>query len=161
MTLPLPIYMKRLLLHFLYKIYKIIFFFTRPVIIGVRVMLIRDGQILLVKHSYQDGWLIPGGGIKRKETEEQAARRECREEIGAEVSKMELVGVFTNFSEFKNDHIVLFKSDDFTIYPKADIEIEHAEFFKMNDLPADMMPGSQRRIEDYLHERPIPWDGIW
>lgn len=161
MTLPLPIYMKRLLLHFLYKIYKLIFFFTRPVIIGVRVMLIRDGQILLVKHSYQDGWLIPGGGIKRKETEEQAARRECREEIGAEVSKMELVGVFTNFSEFKNDHIVLFKSDDFTIYPKADIEIEHAEFFKMNDLPADMMPGSQRRIEDYLHERPIPWDGIW
>jgi len=153
--------MKRLLLHFLYKIYKLIFFFTRPVIIGVRVMLIRDGQILLVKHSYQDGWLIPGGGIKRKETEEQAARRECREEIGAEVSKMELVGVFTNFSEFKNDHIVLFKSDDFTIYPKADIEIEHAEFFKMNDLPADMMPGSQRRIEDYLHERPIPWDGIW
>ena len=161
MTLPLPIYMKRLLLHFLYKIYKIIFFFTRPVIIGVRVMLIRDGQILLVKHSYQDGWLIPGGGIKRKETEEQAARRECREEIGAEVGKMELVGVFTNFSEFKNDHIVLFKSKDFTIFPKADIEIEHAEFFKMNDLPADMMPGSQRRIEDYLHERPIPWDGIW
>lgn len=153
--------MKRLLLHFLYKIYKLIFFFTRPVIIGVRVMLIRDGQILLVKHSYQDGWLIPGGGIKRKETEEQAARRECREEIGAEVSKMELVGVFTNFSEFKNDHIVLFKSEDFTIFPKADIEIEHAEFFKMNDLPADMMPGSQRRIEDYLHERPIPWDGIW
>ena len=161
MTLPLPIYMKRLLLHFLYKIYKLIFFFTRPVIIGVRVMLIRDGQILLVKHSYQDGWLIPGGGIKRKETEEQAARRECREEIGAEVGKMELVGVFTNFSEFKNDHIVLFKSKDFTIFPKADIEIEHAEFFKMNDLPADMMPGSQRRIEDYLHERPIPWDGIW
>ena len=153
--------MKRLFLHILYKIYKLKFFFTRPIIIGVRVMLIRDGQILLVKHSYQDGWLIPGGGIKRKETEEQAARRECREEIGAEVGKMELVGVFTNFSEFKNDHIVLFKSEDFTIYPKADIEIEHAEFFNMNDLPADTMAGSRRRIEEYLQERPIPWNGIW
>ena len=153
--------MKRLFLHTLYKIYTLKFFFTRPITIGVRAMLIRDGQILLVKHSYKDGWLIPGGGVKRKETLEQAARRECREEFGAEIGKMELDGVFTNFYEFKNDHIVLFKSEDFSVYPKTDIEIEHADYFSMKDLPADTMPGSQRRIEDYLKERPIPWDGIW
>ena len=153
--------MKRLFLHTLYKIYILKFFFTRPITIGVRAMLIRDGQILLVKHSYKDGWLIPGGGVKRKETLEQAARRECREEFGAEIGKMELVGIFTNFSEFKNDHIVLFKSEDFTVYPKTDIEIEHADYFNMKDLPADTTAGSQRRIEDYLQKRPIPWDGIW
>jgi 8-oxo-dGTP pyrophosphatase MutT (NUDIX family) len=36
---------------------------TRPVIVGVRVILARDGQILLVRHTYEDLWFMPGGGV--------------------------------------------------------------------------------------------------
>ncbi|GAB4435364.1 MAG: NUDIX domain-containing protein [Anaerolineales bacterium] len=154
--------MKRFFLHTLYKIYTLKNFFTRPIIIGVRVMLLRNGdEVLLVKHSYQDGWLLPGGGTKRGETIEQAARRECREEIGAEVGEMQLVGVYTQFVHWKTDHIVLFKSEDFTITPKTDIEIECAKFFNMRELPSDMMPGSRRRIEAHLQGQPVPRSGNW
>ena len=153
--------MKRFFLHTLYKLYSLHWIITRPIIIGVRVMLIRNGQILLIKHSYQDGWLLPGGGIKRRETIEQAARRECREEVGAEVGEMELVGIFTNFIEHKNDHIVVFVSHDFDIHPKTDFEIEQVEFFKLNALPDDMMEGSRRRIEEYLQGNPGPKSGLW
>lgn len=153
--------MKRTFLHLLYKIYSLQFFFTQPITIGVRVMLIRDGQVLLVKHSYQDGWLIPGGGIKRKETPEQAARRECREEVGAEIGDLELIGIYTNYVEHRSDHIVLFVCHDFSIHPKTDFEIERAEFFDMNDLPDDMMEGNRTRIEEYQIRAKTPQFGEW
>jgi len=154
--------MERFFLHSLYKLYKLKFFFTRPVIVGVRVMLIRNEQeVLLVRHSYQDGWLLPGGGVKRRETIEQAARRECREEVGAEIGEMELAGVFTNFFEYKNDHIILFISHDFNIHPKTDIEIEHAEFYPLKELPPDTMSGSRRRIEKYVQGQLVPRSGTW
>ena len=127
----------------------------------MRVILIREGQILLVKHSYEDGWLIPGGGVKRKESLEQAARRECHEEIGAEVGELELAGVFTNFYENKNDHIVVFMCSDFKIHPKENFEIEQAKFFDLKKLPDDMMEGSRRRIEEYVHSNSSLKSGLW
>ncbi len=153
--------MKYTLLRLLYKIYTLQFFFTRPIVIGVRVILIREGQVLLVKHTYQDGWLLPGGGIKRKETPEQAARRECLEEVGADIGKLELVGIYSQFLNYKNDHIILFISKDFSIVPKSDFEIERVEFFDVGCLPDDMMPGNRQRIEEYVHDKSRALSEYW
>ena len=124
-------------------------------------MLIQDRRVLLVKHAYQDGWLLPGGGLKRKETPEQAARRECREEVGAEISALELVGIFTQFRNYKNDHIVLYKSEDFSVTSKTDFEIERVEFFNVNNLPDDMMPGNRKRIEENVQGKSLAISGYW
>src|SRR5262249_6495801 len=43
---------------------------------------------LLVRTSYLAGWHFPGGGIRRGETPEAAARRELDEEIGLTVSAL-------------------------------------------------------------------------
>lgn len=145
--------MKKTLLRLLHKIYTMQFFFTRPVMLGVRVILIRNNKVLLVKHTYQDGWLLPGGGVNRNETPEQAARRECREEVGADIGKLDLVGIFTQFLNYKNDHIILYKSKDFSITTKSDFEIEKVEFFDIDSLPEDMMPGNRQRIMDYARNQ--------
>ena len=138
-----------LVLRILYWLRKIYQFFLRPINLGVRVMLIQDGKVLLVRHVYQDGWFMPGGGMKRRETIEQAARRECYEEAGVEMQKIKLFGIFSNFSDWKSDHIALFLSEHFTMTDKKDSEIAEKKFFALDDLPESLGSGHRRRLHEY------------
>lgn len=147
---------------FLYGVYRLRWAVTRPVTLGVRIMLVKDGQVLLVKPTYQEGWYFPGGGVKRHETLEQAARREAKEEAGAELGKLELLGVFALSTDFKSDHIALFKCDDFSFSGQHDFEIERISLFPLDRLPEDMAAGHQRRIKEYLmDEETKPNNGYW
>ena len=57
---------------------------------------IRDatGRILLVRHV-EGRWQLPGGAVDPGETPSETARRECREELGAAVEPIRLVGVYS------------------------------------------------------------------
>jgi len=150
-----------LVLRTLYWLRKIYQFFLRPINLGVRTMLILDGKVLLVRHVYQDGWFMPGGGMKRKETLEQAARRECYEEAGVEMQKIELFGIFFNYSEWKSDHIALFLSEDFTMTDKKDSEIAEKRFFPLDDLPESLGSGHRRRLQEYQAGVKQVQHGVW
>ena len=151
-----------LVLRTLYWLRKIYQFFLRPINLGVRVMLIQEGKVLLVRHVYQDGWFMPGGGMKRRETIEQAARRECHEEAGVEMQKIELFGIFSNFSDWKSDHIALFLSEDFiTMTDKKDSEIAEKQFFALDDLPESLGSGHRRRLQEYQVGVKQVQHGVW
>jgi ADP-ribose pyrophosphatase YjhB (NUDIX family) len=79
----------------LFSAYRVYCFIFRPVRTGVRVMMIQNGKVMLVRQTYMPGWFMPGGGLKRGETLEQAARREAKDEIGAELGELKLLGVYT------------------------------------------------------------------
>jgi len=146
------------ILFWLRKIYQ---FIARPITVGVRTMLIQDEKVLLVRHVYQEGWFMPGGGIKRNETLEHAARRECQEEVGVEIQKLNLFGTFSNFAEWTSDHIVLFFSDEFTMTDKTDSEIAEKRFFPLDDLPESLGKGHLRRLKEYqIGMRQMQY-GVW
>jgi 8-oxo-dGTP pyrophosphatase MutT (NUDIX family) len=137
------------MLRLVYLAYKVYCFIFRPLTLGVRVMLIQDGQVLLVRHTYIDGWFMPGGGVKRGETLEQAARREAYEEVGAKLNQISLMGAYSNFIELKSDHNILFFSNDFTWNGRHDSEIAEVCFFPLDKLPEKLWPGHRLRLEEY------------
>ncbi|MEV4495435.1 NUDIX domain-containing protein [Micromonospora arborensis] len=74
----------------LYRLRRVYWRIAKPTTHGVKVLIIHPvdtGRVLLVRHSYgnQSLWSLPGGGYEpTRETPEQAARRECTEELGIE-----------------------------------------------------------------------------
>lgn len=124
-------------------------------------MMLQDDKVLLVRQTYVPGWFMPGGGIKRNETPEQAARREAREEAGAELGAVKLLGVYSHFGEWKSDHNIVFFCDDFTLTKKHDAEIAELKFFGLNELPENTWPGHRERLEAFRDEKEVPLFGEW
>lgn len=145
----------------LYNLNELLWRLTKPTSVGVRLILVKDETVLLVKHTYQRFWYLPGGGIRKGETVKEAARREAAEELGAELGNLHLIGVYTNFYQHKNDHVVVLSCDDFALTGKTDHEIERFDFFLFDGLPTDVSPGSLRRIREYANSAGSPLLGLW
>jgi 8-oxo-dGTP pyrophosphatase MutT (NUDIX family) len=144
--------MKNPLLVLAYQLYRLKHRLLRSVTVGVRILLIQDGQVLLVRHTYHDGWQFPGGGVKHGETLAQAAAREALEETGARLTETpRLLGVYTHFGEGKSDHVLVFYSEQFLLTQATDRwEIAEARLFPLDALPTDLLGGYRRRLRDYL-----------
>ncbi len=123
----------------------------RPITLGVKLLLVRAGQVVLVRHTYGEGWHLVGGAVKRGETAAAAGRREAREEVGATLGALRLFGVFTHFDEYKSDHVVVFVCDDFQLAGARSPEIAETRAFDLTALPADVSPATRRRIAEYLN----------
>ena len=136
-----------------YRIYRLHWRVTRPLVLGVRLILIQDEQVLLVKHTYQPFWYFPGGLVQRGETLAQAAMREASEEAGVILSaEPKLLGMYTSFLESKSDHVALFYATAYTQGPRRDRwEIAECRTFPLTALPADVSPACRRRLADYQH----------
>ncbi len=144
--------MKNALLHLAFRLYEGRGWFTRPVTFGVRIMLVRDGQVILVRHTYMDSWFFPGGSVKWGETLAEAACREAREEVGAYLHREpKLAGVYLVEPGHKSDHLALFVSDDFTLGQASDSwEIDYWSYFPMDALPYEQWRGNEARVREYL-----------
>ncbi|MCK4709239.1 MAG: NUDIX domain-containing protein [Gammaproteobacteria bacterium] len=63
---------------------------------AVRALIIRDSRVLLIRKKYDDGiemFALPGGGQDTGETLATALVRECKEEVGADISNIALLHV--------------------------------------------------------------------
>lgn len=156
-TLPLPIWrLARPLTRLYYRL-------SRPLTAGVRG-LVRDehGHVLLVRHSYVDGWYLPGGGVERAETMRAALTRELDEEVGILLrARPRLVGLYANFREFKSDHVALFlvEHGSYEYVPRTSFEIAEYGFFAPHALPEGTTPGTRARILEAIEgiEPPDLW----
>ena len=124
----------------------------RPITLGVNVLIVQNGEVLLVRPTYKNSWSLPGGGLKRNETLAQAAQREVCEEVGFTLHDLRFVTIHSNLMSAKSDHVALYISESFT--PPAgrhhSYEIDDYRFFPINALPASISSGTRHTIETYL-----------
>lgn len=128
---------------------------VRPTTLGCRCLVLRGGSVLLVRHTYDPWWHLPGGGVKRSEAFSEAARREVREETGLEVDGLRLLHLYHSRAEGKSDHIALFVAESPSGLPRAgSLEIAEVCFAPLAALPDDTSPATRRRIAEYLGDSP-------
>lgn len=128
---------------------------VKPTTRGVRAIIVDSrGKVLLVRHNYEDGWFLPGGKVRKNENDDDALRRELREELGiSELTHITVLGEYMNTHEYKKDTIVVFVVRSFAQQPKQHFEIKEQQFFHPQDLPTGTSPGTRRRIEEWLGQR--------
>lgn len=118
---------------------------TRFTVTAGALIFNNEGKVLLLKHRFRagSGWGIPGGFLERGEQPEEAMRRELREEIGLEVKQVE---IFTSRSFKRPQQVeILFSCRADAEVKPLTIEVERAEWFSLQALPAGL-PKDQRSL---------------
>lgn len=163
---------KKLIIDNLYIVYKII---RAPILFiqkrfniktqGVRVLVISQNKILLVKHWYNGMYVMPGGGIKKSETPEYAGIREVKEETGFEINQLDyLLGVYSNTTGGKNDTVycyVILLEEKPLVQNKFNIEIADLDWFDIDALPASISSSTKKRIQEYQNHEITNELRIW
>lgn len=123
----------------------------KPRTMGSLCMVIDGERVLLVRHTYDAGWRLPGGGVKRTESFADAARREVREETGLRLDDLSLLGLYHSRREGKSDNIAVYVATRFAGNPEAaSWEIEDVAWAPLGALPPDATPPTRRRAAEYL-----------
>ncbi len=124
----------------------------RPMTLGAFALVI-DGhdRVFLVRHSYIDGWHLPGGGVETGESVLTALARELSEEGNIRLTAAPtLHGVFFNKRISRRDHVALYVVRDFRqdAPPKPNREIVDHAFFPVDALPGDVGRAARARIDE-------------
>ena len=137
----------RRLMHFYWR-------FSRGATLGARAMVIDgQGRIFLVKHSYVEGWHLPGGGVETGETSLTALKRELAEEGNIVMTAPpQLHGIFFNNRTSRRDHVALYVVREFRqdTPPQPNYEIIEHGFFAPNALPDGTTRATRARIAEVL-----------
>ena len=115
------------------------------------IILNNDNEILLVKHTYQRDWYLPGGGVKKGESAKEAIIRELKEEVGIiPTEEPQLFGIYFHTYMGVNDYPVIFIIKNYTSANAYSSEIEQMAWYDYNNLPEMVSPGTKRRLDEYF-----------
>jgi len=141
------------LIHFYWR-------FARGLTLGARAVVIDgNGRVFLIKHSYSEGWHLPGGGVEPDETLVEALTRELQEEGNIALTAAPVLhGVFYYPLYSVRDHVAVYVVRGFrqTAQPVPNFEIVAHGFFAADALPAGTTAGTRARIAEVLQGLPVP-----
>ncbi len=103
----------------------------------------KEYQVLLIKRAqdpFRGSYALPGGFVEMKESQEQAAERELREETGLQNIQLIQIQTFSEPNRDPRGHVIstafgaLIGEDD-QIQPRAGSDAAEVGWFYLSDLP--------------------------
>lgn len=140
-AIPAPLRpLARAALWLVYPLLRIWWLIARPRLRGVQCVILRDRDVLLVRHSYGDRrrWELPGGATKRGERPRDTAVREMREELGLELpaSRWSALGDLSVRVDQRRGVLCCFAIEADGFEPRIDgVEVRQARWFARDALP--------------------------
>jgi ADP-ribose pyrophosphatase YjhB (NUDIX family) len=125
----------------------------RGLTLGVRGLVVdAEGRVLLVEHTYLNGWHMPGGGIEHRETAEESLARELVEEAGVKLTgRPKLLSIHSQEAQFPGDHVLLYLVEQWEPCASTDHgEIARTDWFKPDALPEGVTKATRARIAEAL-----------
>lgn len=115
------------------------------------------GELLLIRNTYGRShlFMLPGGGIERRESPAEAAARELAEETGIRAERLEARSTHHSRAEGRRDTIHLFIARATDAPKPCGVEVAEARFFPLDALPDNISAATLRRIAEYRGERPV------
>ncbi len=115
------------------------------IVVSAVVLRDRDGRVLMVRKRGTRRFMFPGGKLEAGESAEDAARRECAEELGVDLDPLllEELGTFTAAAANEDGHTVTATVFQYPVIPIADpgAEIEELRWTHPGGhLPGDLAP---------------------
>ena len=132
------------------------------------VILFNDKNEVLLEQRSDDGYFdFPGGGIDLKESAEDAARRELKEETGLIADELEFFKVYsgeiTHYVYFNKDEIYgvdlvyICRNYHGELKPQKD-EVSKLSFHSLNDMPEKMSIRNKEIVKDLLNANIVSKD---
>jgi ADP-ribose pyrophosphatase YjhB (NUDIX family) len=121
----------------------------RPRTAGVKVVLRRGDDVLLVRHTYgrRSEWDLPGGFINDDEVPQDAVLRELEEELGVHAQRPVALGAIVQRSSGRHDTVHGFAADvDGAPLELDEGEIAQARWFAHDALPEQTTPYTRRMV---------------
>ncbi|MBO3736710.1 NUDIX hydrolase [Actinoplanes flavus] len=107
----------------------------KPRTFGVKALILHPadpGLCVMIRHSYtdQERWGLPGGGYRpRRESAEDAVRRECMEELGVEfAAAVDVLKEVATELEGKRDHLTIFRGTALSAELRTNEEVAEARW---------------------------------
>jgi 8-oxo-dGTP diphosphatase len=121
--------------------------------IGVFAVIEDRGRYLLAHRNDIDWWNLVGGGLEYDETLEEGLAREVREEIGATIDIIRLVGVYAKPRKRELVLSFLCRLSPESPPPTISDEVSEVGWFTPDALPKNFLPKHRQRLEDALLDR--------
>ena len=135
--------------HTMFRMFMTVRAMWAPAAIGAAAAVYdKDGRVLLVRHRYNPGWRLPGGGVGRGEPPQVAVMRELAEEVGLSGGTAEFFGLYVRKAGWATLVVALYRVQGAEVNFRPNLEIKDICYADPQAPPAGCTKATRNRLKE-------------
>ena len=138
-----------MLRHLRFRLLMVLRALLSPTVMGVAAAVLgADGKVLLVRHRFDPGWRLPGGGVNRGEPAQAAILRELAEEVGLAGGAAQFFALYTRKVGWATSVVAVYRVGGAEVNFRPNLEIREICFADPHLPPPGCAPATLRRLKE-------------